>query len=451
MGTQVISLRELKVEYKQYEAKHSLCQKFDIFLVDERILRLVPKFLGKPFYSKKRIPIPVDLTRADLKNEIDKAINTVTLPLSHHGTCSMLQLGNSNMESKKLAENLLHVNTILQKRYPGGWKNIRAEHIKTERSISIPLYTNILPTNDIGFVDADVPKKVKRETVKGELSTIPGVEVTVTPSGDVKVVKTIDPDWDEWDEEKDEAFVDGSDDEHQDEGISEKDQTSSDKKTEKRKSKNETNVGKHKKLKKDDDSDSEDEAINKSEQQYMNKRSQQDLEGIVNDDKNEKPVQGTDEASKKDLEESSEENDSDDEEKDEDDSPNNDEDCEDDEDEDESGSDDEIEQEQSRISDGSSDNIEESDSDEQFDDRQEIDEEDVIVDDDDEEMDEQEVVSMDKHLLKKVNEKINDEDEVETEVSNKAKVKKRSKKERRNMLKKQKQASKSKPKTSKRK
>ena len=52
--TQVISLRELKVEYKPYEAKHSLCQKYDIFLVDDRILRLVPKFLGKPFYSKKR-------------------------------------------------------------------------------------------------------------------------------------------------------------------------------------------------------------------------------------------------------------------------------------------------------------------------------------------------------------------------------------------------------------
>ena len=60
--TQVISLRELKVEYKQYEAKHSLCQKFDIFLVDERILRLVPKFLGKPFYSKKRYSNYIDLT-----------------------------------------------------------------------------------------------------------------------------------------------------------------------------------------------------------------------------------------------------------------------------------------------------------------------------------------------------------------------------------------------------
>ena len=52
--TQVISLRELKVEYKQFEAKNSLCQKFDIFLVDDRILRLIPKFLGKPFYRRKR-------------------------------------------------------------------------------------------------------------------------------------------------------------------------------------------------------------------------------------------------------------------------------------------------------------------------------------------------------------------------------------------------------------
>ena len=51
---QVISLRELKVEYKPYEAKTSLCHKFDRFLADERIVRLLPKFLGKPFYKRKR-------------------------------------------------------------------------------------------------------------------------------------------------------------------------------------------------------------------------------------------------------------------------------------------------------------------------------------------------------------------------------------------------------------
>lgn len=53
-GLDVISLRELKVEYKQYEAKIRLCHKYDKVLADARIIRLLPKLLGKPFYSRKR-------------------------------------------------------------------------------------------------------------------------------------------------------------------------------------------------------------------------------------------------------------------------------------------------------------------------------------------------------------------------------------------------------------
>ena len=41
--TQVISLRELKVEYKQFEAKIKLSNKFDVFLADDRIVRLLPQ------------------------------------------------------------------------------------------------------------------------------------------------------------------------------------------------------------------------------------------------------------------------------------------------------------------------------------------------------------------------------------------------------------------------
>ena len=89
-----------------------------------------------------RLPIPVNLKSNDLKREIAKAINTVTLPLSHHGTCSMVQIGNTGMESSIIANNLIHVNAVLEKRYPGGWKNIRAQHIKTESSTAIPMYAN---------------------------------------------------------------------------------------------------------------------------------------------------------------------------------------------------------------------------------------------------------------------------------------------------------------------
>ena len=55
----VISLRELKVEYKTYESKTALCHRHEMFLADDRIMRFLPKFLGKAFYSRKKFPIPI--------------------------------------------------------------------------------------------------------------------------------------------------------------------------------------------------------------------------------------------------------------------------------------------------------------------------------------------------------------------------------------------------------
>ena len=52
----VLPLRELKVEYKAYETKTALCHKFDAFLADDCIMRLLPQFLGKAFYKRKKFP-----------------------------------------------------------------------------------------------------------------------------------------------------------------------------------------------------------------------------------------------------------------------------------------------------------------------------------------------------------------------------------------------------------
>ena len=67
MVNEVISLRQLKVEYKQYEQKLSLVKRYDVFLADTRIMRLLPKFLGKPFYARKKFPVPINLNANDLK------------------------------------------------------------------------------------------------------------------------------------------------------------------------------------------------------------------------------------------------------------------------------------------------------------------------------------------------------------------------------------------------
>ena len=64
--------------------------------------------------------------------------------------------------------------------------------------------------NGLGFIDSDVPARIRRDTVKGELSTQPGMEITVLPQGTIKINKKNDP---EWDDEKDEPFNEDSENE----------------------------------------------------------------------------------------------------------------------------------------------------------------------------------------------------------------------------------------------
>ena len=47
-------MKALKLEYKPFEAKRNLSNRFDVFLADARIIRLLPSYLGKAFFSRKR-------------------------------------------------------------------------------------------------------------------------------------------------------------------------------------------------------------------------------------------------------------------------------------------------------------------------------------------------------------------------------------------------------------
>ena len=89
-----------------------------------------------------RFPIPVNLTRPDLKKELDRGRRTVVLPLSHRGTCAMVEIGHTLMSEDSLVENVVQAAAVLAKRYPGGWKNLRSLHVKTEKSMAVPLHVS---------------------------------------------------------------------------------------------------------------------------------------------------------------------------------------------------------------------------------------------------------------------------------------------------------------------
>merc|ERR1719186_1598945 len=265
--TQVISLRELKVEYKQYEAKTQLCHRFDLFLADARIIRLLPQFLGKPFYKRKKLPIQVDLNCKDLKGEMDRALNTVTLPLKHTGSCSSVSVGYSSLSKEQLLENTLAVLKTVVDKYPGGWPNVRSVYVKSQSTPSLPLYVTLRSANDLGKVESSLPKVTKRRTVTDELSTVPGATVTVTPYGTVRVKRTADPDWDV---DNEVPILEEKEEEEQENMEEEK-------KKEKKAKKQKTEKGKKGKQEKEEDSESEDE-IENAEMEYMKKVAEEEEE-----------------------------------------------------------------------------------------------------------------------------------------------------------------------------
>merc|ERR1719203_997464 len=267
--TQVISLRELKVEYKQYEAKTQLCHRFDLFLADARIIRLLPQFLGKAFYKRKKLPIQVDLNCKDLKGEMERALNTVTLPLKHTGSCSSVSVGYSSLSEEQLTENTLAVLKTIVDKYPGGWPNVRSVYVKSQSTPSLPLYVTLRSANDLGKVESSLPKVTKRRTVTDELSTVPGATVTVTPYGTVRGKRTADPDWDV---DNEEPILEKEEKEEE-----EKENMEEEKKKEKKAKKQKTEKGKKGKQEKEEDSESEDE-IENAEMEYMKKVAEEEEE-----------------------------------------------------------------------------------------------------------------------------------------------------------------------------
>lgn len=141
---QVIGVTKLRQKYKPHEAKRLLCQSYDTFLADERVITLLPKLIGKNFYARKKIPIPVNLTRKDLAKELNFALNSTYLFVSN-GCTSCVRIGFDGQTIDQVCENIATALPALMAKISKGWANIQSIHLKTNQSVALPLY-NSLPS-----------------------------------------------------------------------------------------------------------------------------------------------------------------------------------------------------------------------------------------------------------------------------------------------------------------
>ncbi|XP_014771661.1 ribosomal L1 domain-containing protein 1 [Octopus bimaculoides] len=147
--SEVITLKTLYLEYRPFEAKRKLCNKFDVFLADKSVFGPLPRILGRDFFRRKRIPIKVDLKSNKLKEEINSAVNDSFLVITGRGSCCMAHIANSTMTQTEVSDNIIAAVNSLCQSIPGGAENIRNIYLKTEDSPSLPVYLAALGNADI--------------------------------------------------------------------------------------------------------------------------------------------------------------------------------------------------------------------------------------------------------------------------------------------------------------
>lgn len=124
---------------------------FDLFLVDDRILPLLGKALGKTFFSKKKHPVALKL--GGLLSSNPQAMATVgkriiaaqqrTHLYRNHGNCLSVKVAKTSFRPAEAVANVLAGIEAAVEATPGKWKNVMAISVKTSSSVALPLYQRL--------------------------------------------------------------------------------------------------------------------------------------------------------------------------------------------------------------------------------------------------------------------------------------------------------------------
>ncbi|CAL4894809.1 unnamed protein product [Urochloa decumbens] len=154
--TEVIPLSTLRTDYRPYESRRRLAASHDLFIADRAILPLLPRVLGKAFYSTKKAPIGVDFTRGRWPDKVHKVLNSAFLYL-RSGTCSGIKVGRLDMKEEEIVENVMAAVEAAVEKVPKKWANVRALHLKAVDSVALPIY-QVVP--ELGM-KIEVPEEVE--------------------------------------------------------------------------------------------------------------------------------------------------------------------------------------------------------------------------------------------------------------------------------------------------
>jgi len=181
----ILPMKAIKLEYQPFEAKRNLSDMHDVYLADASIVRLLPGFLGKHFYGRKRFPLQVNLDSKKLRTEFECALRTTQCIVSGKGSMFGVDVGHTGMSVDDLTSNIEAAIQKVAATLPGGQTNLRNINIKTTHSPSIPLYVAFGSAEDV-----QLPPKQKRKAFDApeDVDTVIGAKVRITPYGRIDLI-----------------------------------------------------------------------------------------------------------------------------------------------------------------------------------------------------------------------------------------------------------------------
>lgn len=187
----VLGVEKLKKRYKAFEQKRALLAEYDVFMVDDRVIKIVAEFLGKVFYkSKSKRPIPIRLTAGahidksakDAKEsqnvvgtpqgvakEIESALSSTYLSMSPSANTS-IKVANLSMTPQQVVENTTAVvSEVVNKHVGQGWRNVRSLHVKGPATKALPIWlAEELWVEDSQVLDGPYRGAITEGTPKGK-------------------------------------------------------------------------------------------------------------------------------------------------------------------------------------------------------------------------------------------------------------------------------------------
>jgi len=142
--TTIISLNEVKKQYKAFKDRKELLNNHSHFVCDIGIVSHLYNLLGKVFSQRNNYPIPVKVDgcfkgNTKLLANVLQAVDSAYMHL--HGSHINIRLGNTGMPVSDVADNVYEgVHFAVDGKIKDSWKNIHSVHIKTPTSASLPLY-----------------------------------------------------------------------------------------------------------------------------------------------------------------------------------------------------------------------------------------------------------------------------------------------------------------------